>query len=183
MRQMLKASRRGDVQDTEAHLTSLAAVLAEYDEDIIRTVTDPRTGWPSENRPEAAFYPSIYNLRKLCDRHALQKAAAYEREQRIARQLREREDGERLRAEQVASGEHDRIVAGFTELQERFRPEVVQAAEERAQRRAEVHTRANMAAFARECRNVGEDPASQTASPSLRALLRRQGALPQEQAS
>jgi hypothetical protein len=36
--------RRGDANDPDAYVAAVAAVLSLYDADLIREVTDPRTG-------------------------------------------------------------------------------------------------------------------------------------------
>lgn len=61
--------RRGDANDPDRYVTSIAAVLTLYDEDLIRQVTDPRTGI-STTEKFRAFMPNSGELKAYCDEQA-----------------------------------------------------------------------------------------------------------------
>lgn len=58
--------RRGDANDPERYVTSIAAVLTLYDFDLIRDVTDPRTGIQTTEK-FATFMPNSGELKLYCD--------------------------------------------------------------------------------------------------------------------
>jgi hypothetical protein len=61
--------RRSDAHDAEVYVASIAAVLALFDEDVIKEVTDPRTGICTHDK-FAAFPPNAGELKRYCDAHA-----------------------------------------------------------------------------------------------------------------
>jgi hypothetical protein len=58
--------RRGEANDPDTYVAAITAVLAEYDLDVIKYVTDPRTGLPRKTN----FLPTIPELDKACVEHA-----------------------------------------------------------------------------------------------------------------
>jgi hypothetical protein len=58
--------RRGDANDPDQYVASIAAVLTLYDPEIIRDVTDPRTGI-STTEKFASFMPNSGELKIFCD--------------------------------------------------------------------------------------------------------------------
>jgi hypothetical protein len=61
--------RRGDANDPERYVTAIAAVLTLYDFDLMREVTDPRTG--IQNTEEfMTFMPQSGELKRYCDKVA-----------------------------------------------------------------------------------------------------------------
>lgn len=58
--------RRGDANDPDQYVTSIAAVLTLYDRDLIREVTDPRTGI-STTEKFATYMPNSGELKVYCD--------------------------------------------------------------------------------------------------------------------
>lgn len=57
--------RRGDlVGDPDTYLAAIAAVLSDFDPDIVGYITDPRTGMASEQD----IMPTIYEVRQACNR-------------------------------------------------------------------------------------------------------------------
>lgn len=58
--------RRADANDPEGYVAAISAVLALYDPDIIREVTDPRTGI-STSEKFRAFMPNSGELKAYCD--------------------------------------------------------------------------------------------------------------------
>lgn len=58
--------RRGDANNPDTYVTSIAAVLEYYDEEIIHEVTDPRTGI-STTEKFMSFMPNSGELKRYCD--------------------------------------------------------------------------------------------------------------------
>jgi hypothetical protein len=58
--------RRGDANDPDAYVAAVAAVLSSYDTDLIREVTDPRTGIAT-NEKYMSFMPNAGELKVYCD--------------------------------------------------------------------------------------------------------------------
>lgn len=58
--------RRGDANDPERYVGSIAAVLSLYDPDLIREVTDPRTGIQTTDK-HASFMPNAGELKRYCE--------------------------------------------------------------------------------------------------------------------
>lgn len=65
--------RRSDANDPELYVASIAAVLAIYEEDLIREVTDPRTGISTTDK-FGAFPPNSGELKSYCDARAEHRA-------------------------------------------------------------------------------------------------------------
>lgn len=58
--------RRGDANDPDAYVAAIAAVLSSYDADLIRVVTDPRSGIATTEK-FMAFMPNAGELKVYCD--------------------------------------------------------------------------------------------------------------------
>lgn len=58
--------RRGDANSPERYVAAISAVLSLYDEDLIREVTDPRTGI-STSEKHMSFLPNSGELKVYCD--------------------------------------------------------------------------------------------------------------------
>lgn len=78
--------RRGEANDPETYCAAVAAVLAEYPEETIRYVTDPRSGLPSR----VHWMPTVGEVRQACESHYGPMRRAMEREAAERRQLAER---------------------------------------------------------------------------------------------
>lgn len=65
--------RRGDANDPETYVAAVSAVLASYDVDLIREVTDPRTGIATTEK-FSAFMPNAGELKIYCEGIAARKA-------------------------------------------------------------------------------------------------------------
>lgn len=65
--------RRGDANDPDVYVASIAAVLACYEPEIIREVTDPRTGISTTEKFQT-FMPNSGELKAYCDAVASQRA-------------------------------------------------------------------------------------------------------------
>lgn len=58
--------RRGDANDPDAYVAAIASVLAWYDADLIREVTDPRTGICTAEK-YMDYMPNAGQLKVYCD--------------------------------------------------------------------------------------------------------------------
>lgn len=65
-RMLFGGYRRGDANDPDMYVASIAAVLATYDADLIARVTDPRTGI-STHEKFRTFMPNSGELKAYCD--------------------------------------------------------------------------------------------------------------------
>lgn len=70
--------RRGDANDPERYVAAIAAVLSMYEPDLIREVTDPRSGIATTEK-YMSFMPNAGELKVYCD----QQAAIRDRIQRL----------------------------------------------------------------------------------------------------
>lgn len=61
--------RRGDANDPDGYVASIAAVLSLYEPELIRRVTDPRTGI-STTEKFLTFMPNSGELKNYCDQQA-----------------------------------------------------------------------------------------------------------------
>ena len=64
--------RRGDAQDPETFVAAIAAVLCGYETDLIREVTDPRTGIQASEKFRA-FLPNVGELKGYCEAEAARR--------------------------------------------------------------------------------------------------------------
>lgn len=78
--------RKGDANDPDTYVAAVAAVLSEYPDDTIWTVTDPRAGLPSK----VGWLPTVKEVRDACEDHYGPTKRAMEREAAERRQLAER---------------------------------------------------------------------------------------------
>lgn len=63
---MFGCYRKAEASDPEIYAAATASVLAEYSEEVVDYVTDPRTGLPSRSQ----WLPSVFEVRKACNEHA-----------------------------------------------------------------------------------------------------------------
>ena len=61
--------RRGDANDVDGYVASIAAVLSLYEPELIRRVTDPRTGISTREK-FMSFMPNSGELKVFCDEQA-----------------------------------------------------------------------------------------------------------------
>lgn len=61
--------RRGDANDPDGYVASIAAVLSMFEPELIRRVTDPRTGI-STTEKFCSFMPNSGELKVYCDQQA-----------------------------------------------------------------------------------------------------------------
>jgi hypothetical protein len=64
--------RRGDANDPETYVAAIGAVLARYDADLIREVTDPNTGIQTTEK-HMTFMPQSGELKVYCEGVAARK--------------------------------------------------------------------------------------------------------------
>lgn len=86
-RTMFGCYRKGDAHDPDTYVAAVAAVLAEYPDETIWTVTDPRVGLPSK----VGWLPTVKEVRDACEDHYGPTRRAQEREAAERRQLEERQ--------------------------------------------------------------------------------------------
>lgn len=60
---LLGCYRQGEAADPEVYVAAVAAVLAHYDEDIVRDVTDPVKGLPGVLK----WLPTVAEIRQACE--------------------------------------------------------------------------------------------------------------------
>lgn len=60
---MFGCYRKGDANDPEVYTAAVAAILAEYDPEVIRRITDPRTGIPRRMK----FMPNPAEISEECE--------------------------------------------------------------------------------------------------------------------
>lgn len=65
--------RRGDANDPDAYVAAITAVLSLYDADLIREVTDPRTGIMTTEK-YMSFMPNAGELKVYCEAEAKRRA-------------------------------------------------------------------------------------------------------------
>ncbi|WP_454619037.1 hypothetical protein [Bradyrhizobium cenepequi] len=58
--------RRGDANDPETYVAAISAVLASYEPEIVREVTDPRTGIMTSEK-YMSFMPNAGELKVYCE--------------------------------------------------------------------------------------------------------------------
>lgn len=155
--------RKDDAADPEIYAGAIAAVLAQYPADIVRSVTDPRSGLPSKIQ----WLPSVKEVRDACEeidgqrRRIAQVAAQAEQQLEDRRKFEAAKDHKPTYDELRAKyGENWGLSAGEKEN------ERVKAA------RLEMFARANTESFEAECQAAGIDSANGV-SPSLAAIIHR----------
>lgn len=83
---MFGCYRKGDANDPETYAAAIAAVLAQYEPETMRYVTDPRTGIAAKT----SWMPNPGEVRKACEEYEGPMRRAREREASERRQLEER---------------------------------------------------------------------------------------------
>ena len=76
--------RKGDAEDPDTYVAGVAAVLSEYPADIIRRVTDPRTGIASRSK----WLPALAEIRDFCENEFAPTRRMQEFEKRSAERRR-----------------------------------------------------------------------------------------------
>lgn len=85
--------RKGDANDPETYSASIAAVLAEYPDEVIRQATDPRTGLGSRLN----WLPTVKEVREFCQEVVDAEARAAQRERDFHWQIAGRAEYEKAR--------------------------------------------------------------------------------------
>lgn len=60
---MFGCYRKGDANDPETYTAAIAAILAEYEPEVVHRVTDPRTGIPRKMK----FMPNPAEVSEFCE--------------------------------------------------------------------------------------------------------------------
>lgn len=103
--QILGSYRKDDFADPDSYLTQLAMVLERYDDDVIRAVTSPTTGI----QRTCKFPPTIAEFIEFIDEHIRRSTVAANYDAQSQKQLKERDEYERLGTTEAA--EYRRAVA------------------------------------------------------------------------
>lgn len=156
--------RRGDANDPKTYVTAVAAVLADYPDETIRYVTDPRTGMASRGD----WLPTVGEVKRACEDHYGPTRRAIDREAQERRQLAEREM-------LAIADQHPRKT--YEELIEDCRARGLNIGSKKDNPASDVAGRqideANRKIFERECAAAGVDPKIGI-SPSLLKILSEQ---------
>lgn len=62
---MFGCYRKQDANDPEIYVAAVTAILSEYPDSVIETVTDPRTGLPSKIK----WLPTVAEVKTECESH------------------------------------------------------------------------------------------------------------------
>jgi hypothetical protein len=153
---MLGFFRQGTAGDPERYVTGIAAMLAQYPENVILLVTDPMRGLPAK----LDWLPTLRDVREACEREMEPIRAAQEREARYAETLR-----------LIASQPRHRMTR--QQMEEKFgegwgiQGESEKDLSEKREANLKQRQMANEKVFEAECRKVGQDPKQTRVSPSL----------------
>ena len=86
-------------------MKAVTATMSRYPDDVVRSVTDPRSGLPSKSQ----FLPTIYEVRTACE------LAMKPRRDAEARRLREQGNASDAPRD-IAPDERARVLIGLREL-------------------------------------------------------------------
>ena len=98
---LLGCYRKGDAADPDTYVAAIAATLSSFSEEIVHRVTDPVNGLPSQSQ----FLPTVKEVHDACAAIERRHAQHIEREQRIERQLADREEFEKSRKTRLSIAE------------------------------------------------------------------------------
>lgn len=83
--------RKGEANDPETYVATVAAILSQYPMETIRWVTDPITGLATNPvRPEWTGMPDPADVKRACENHHGPQVRAAEREAQARKQIEER---------------------------------------------------------------------------------------------
>jgi hypothetical protein len=86
--------RKGDANDPQTYVASIAATLAQYPPDVIKLATDPRTGLAAQSE----WLPNVKEMRDFCEGVMASRESRKKREQQVEAQLTARQYYEEKRA-------------------------------------------------------------------------------------
>ena len=84
---MFGCYRKQDANDPEIYVAAVTAILSEYPDSVIETVTDPRTGLPSKIK----WLPAVAEVKSECEIHMYRVRYQEAWNKRAADQAAERE--------------------------------------------------------------------------------------------
>ena len=88
--------RRGEANDPDVYVATVAAILSDYPAETIRFVTDPRTGLASNPvDPEWTGMPDPAHVKTACEIHYGPERRRLQRTRQSLKQLEEREQIDR----------------------------------------------------------------------------------------
>lgn len=173
VRMMYGCYRRSESYDPEIFAAAAAAVLSDYDLDIVDYVTDPRTGLPSRIK----WPPEAQEIRSACDALQAEREQSMRRERLIAAQLAEREQIEREQADRSQRPSYEELRARYDGPHGEPWGIAAAEAEDRArkQARAAAEIAANDATILRAWAALGREPPMVNGRPISPALARQLG--------
>lgn len=77
---LIGSFRKGDAEDPDVYASSVAAVLSGYPEDVVKRVTDPRTGLPGK----CQWLPTVAEVKGACEAEMAPVLAEAARQERRA---------------------------------------------------------------------------------------------------
>jgi hypothetical protein len=83
---LLGSYRTGDANDPEVYVAAITAVMSDYPEDVLRSITDPRTGIPSR----LEWLPKPAEVKAACEEIEGPRRRIREWNKRAEQQLAER---------------------------------------------------------------------------------------------
>jgi hypothetical protein len=114
---LLGCYRTGEANDPEVYASAVTHILAQYPEDIMRSVSDPLTGLPSK----IEWLPKLKEVLAACEEIAGFRRRMSEWDQRTAQQLAEREKLEQAGPRKVPQHMLDELAAAGLTKQPRLR--------------------------------------------------------------
>jgi hypothetical protein len=91
-RLLLGCYRKGDANDPDTYVAAITATLARYPQDVIKAVTHPATGLPTQKD----FLPTVREVFLACEAIIQPRREAAARQARIAKQIADREPVKRI---------------------------------------------------------------------------------------
>jgi hypothetical protein len=90
---LLGCYRKGDAHDPDTYVAAITATLARYPEDVIKAVTHPETGLPTQKD----FLPTVREVYLACEAIMQPRRDAEARRVQTEKQIAERAEYERHR--------------------------------------------------------------------------------------
>lgn len=108
---MFGCYRKQDANDPEIYVAAVTAILSEYPDSVIETVTDPRTGLPSKIK----WLPTVADVKTECESHMYRVRYQEAWDRRVVEQRRASE------AEKVSPETQKKIGEGLADLVARLK--------------------------------------------------------------
>ena len=108
---MFGCYRKQDANDPEIYVAAVTAILSEYPDSVIETVTDPRTGLPSKIK----WLPTVAEVKAECESHMYRVRYQEAWNKRVAEQQADRD------AERQSPETQKKIGDGLAQLVEQLK--------------------------------------------------------------